>query len=187
MARVQAHVAPVTARVPTGIDRQPVSHVQWVDRDTLRANDYNPNRVAPPELDLLKRSILEDGWTQPIVIRDGGEIVDGFHRWLVSDDPEVRALTGGLVPVVPLRAEVDPVHQRMSTIRHNRARGTHAIARMADIVAELVEAGALTDAVARERLGMEAEEVHRLAERGDMRQRAGRDEVRFDPAWIPDW
>src|SRR5258708_4407167 len=82
-----------------GIISQPIGHVHWVKRSLLRANDYNPNHVAPPELALLKVSIMEDGWTQPIVIRKDYEIVDGFHRWTVSGDPEVSALTDGMVPV----------------------------------------------------------------------------------------
>jgi ParB-like chromosome segregation protein Spo0J len=72
-----------------GIDKQPVNQVQWIDRNELNANDYNPNYVAPPELELLKTSIKEDGWTQPIVILQDKTIVDGFHRWTVSADPEL--------------------------------------------------------------------------------------------------
>ena len=68
---------------------QPLNNIQWVDRETLKPNNYNPNKVAPPELKLLKVSILEDGWTQPIVINSDNTIVDGFHRWTVSDDKDV--------------------------------------------------------------------------------------------------
>ena len=116
---------------------QPVSSVEWTDPKTLRANFYNPNHVAPPELELLKLSILEDGWTQPIVAREDGEIVDGYHRfYLATHDREVAALTKGMVPVVRLtpRSNAD---QMMSTIRHNRARGTHGVLKMADIVRRL--------------------------------------------------
>lgn len=184
MAAVQDRPA---TQIAPGIENQPVASVEWVDRDTLHANDYNPNAVAPPEMKLLRQSILEDGWTQPIVIRDGGEIVDGFHRWTISGDKAVRALTDGKVPVVRLRDDVSPAHQRMSTIRHNRARGKHGVANMADIVAELVASGELDEAVARERLGMTAEEVRRLAKRGAMKEIGADPELRFDPAWIPDW
>jgi ParB-like chromosome segregation protein Spo0J len=160
----------------------PVSNVEWVDPATLTANDYNPNHVAPPELRLLRLSILEDGWTQPIVARPDGEIVDGFHRWqLGSTDPEVRDLTGGLVPVARLVPE-DAAHQRMSTIRHNRARGTHHVVKTADIVADLREQG-LDDETIMRRLQMDREEFGRLADRGDMRQHAGRPE--FTEAWKP--
>lgn len=168
-------------RAPTGTDEQPVSSVQWVERAALHANDYNPNRVAPPELRLLKLSILEDGWTQPIVARLDGEIVDGFHRWTVSEDPDVAALTGGLVPVVYLRA-VDASHQRMSTIRHNRARGEHHVLRMADLVADLIAAG-LDDEQIGTRLQMESVEVERLRARGSMIERGAAED--FGKAWVP--
>jgi len=97
------------------------------------------------------------------------EIVDGYHRWLVAADPKVAALTGGLVPVV-LLGETDEAHARMSTVRHNRARGTHAVLGMADIVAALLAAGMSEDEIGR-RLQMDDEEVDRLADRGEMVKR----------------
>lgn len=154
-------------------DAQPVSVVQWIDRDLLQANDWNPNHQAPPEHKLLRTSILENGWTQPIVARVQGdhfEIVDGFHRWKVSGVKDVAALTGGLVPVVVLPAETDDALARMATIRHNRARGTHGVLPMADIVADLLDRGIEQDEIGR-RLGMDPEEVDRLADRGVMVKR----------------
>jgi ParB-like chromosome segregation protein Spo0J len=145
-------------------DDQPISSVEWVDPTTLRANNYNPNHVAKPEMALLKQSIIEDGWTQPIVALPDGEIVDGFHRWTLGrTDKDVQALTGGVVPVV--RVTPDPAQQRMATIRHNRARGAHAVLKMADIVAELVELGCTPDEIEK-RVGMDSEEVRRLIFRG---------------------
>lgn len=174
------------------IDEQPVSHVQWVDRHRVQANSWNPNRVAPPELRLLKLSIVEDGWTQPIVVREPDEVdavlagnfevVDGFHRWTVSDDKEVFAMTEGMVPVVTLQ-HPDPAHRRMSTIRHNRARGTHHVLKMADIVATLSEELDLNADEIQRRLGMDDEEVRRLLERGKMTKRAAAGE--FTEAWRP--
>ena len=76
---------------------QPLNNIQWVDRSTLSPNGYNPNKVAPPELNLLKISIIEDGWTQPIVVNPDFTIVDGFHRWTVSGHEEIYSLTDGLV------------------------------------------------------------------------------------------
>lgn len=92
---------------PIGRLEQPIANVCWYPREILRANAWNPNHVAPPELKLLRTSILEDGWTQPIVVgptdeEDVFEVIDGFHRWLISDDPDVWRLTEGLVPVVVL-------------------------------------------------------------------------------------
>jgi ParB-like chromosome segregation protein Spo0J len=166
-----------------GVENMPVSAVEWVDPKTLRANNYNPNHVAPTEMELLKLSIMEDGWTQPIVARMDGEIVDGFHRFtLGSTDPDVQAMTSGLVPVVRLR-NVDPAHQMMSTIRHNRARGTHKVLRMADIVRSLAKEFNLGEAEIMERLGMEDEEVDRLLDASGMVVRGSRDE--FSKGWEP--
>jgi ParB-like chromosome segregation protein Spo0J len=162
-------------------DDQPVSHVLWVPRESLRGNDYNPNRVAPPELKLLKLSIVEDGWTQPIVRRPDDEIVDGYHRWLTAEDPHVAALTDGMVPVVTINP--DAAHQRLSTIRHNRARGTHHVLRMADIVNELANELDMPVDEVRVRLGMDKEEVTRLLERGSMIARASSENGEFGEAW----
>jgi ParB-like chromosome segregation protein Spo0J len=180
--RTAARMAAVAS--PVGVENQPVSHVRWVPVEDLSANDWNPNIQAPPELKLLKLSILENGWTQPIVSRvhDGGsrlEIVDGYHRSVVGRDPQVAAMTGGLVPVVDL-PETDDATARMSTVRHNRARGTHHVLKMADIVAALIGMGVDVAEVGR-RLGMDEEEVDRLADRGNMLKRAAAAE--FGNGW----
>src|SRR5581483_6794086 len=88
----------VVAGAPRDLAREPVSRVEWVHRDLLKPNHYNPNRVAPPELELLITSILEDGFTQPIVVLPDYTIVDGFHRYLVSGDLRLMQLYGGMVP-----------------------------------------------------------------------------------------
>jgi ParB-like chromosome segregation protein Spo0J len=163
-------------------DQQPVSRVQWVPRAKLRSNHYNPNSVAPPELDLLRLSILEDGWTQPIVVLPDFTIIDGFHRWTVSADPAIRAKTGGLVPVVVVNA--DPVHRMMSTIRHNRARGTHGVLRMAEIVRSMTESGLAAGEICK-RLGMEPEELERLLDRSGMTVRGTAGIDGFGRAWVP--
>lgn len=164
---------------------QPVSSVQWIHRTELTANDYNPNHVAPPELRLLETSILEDGWTQPIVCLPDKTIVDGFHRWTVSGRKKIYALTDGFVPVVFI--EVDPVHKKMSTIRHNRARGTHGVLPMAQIVQSMLEDGLSAEEIM-DRLGMDDEEVERLAARVGLPIKvAERGRTEFGKAWRPDF
>ena len=164
------------------VDDQPISTVEWVDPDTLRANGYNPNHVAPPEMRLLKLSIMENGWTQPIVAHPDGEIIDGFHRWtLALKDSAVRSLTGGLAPVVRVQDAGDEM-SRLATIRHNRARGNHFVGQMAEIVNELV-AGGMSTAEVEKRLGMDKEEVRRLIDRGDSLKRNAADD--FGTGWVP--
>lgn len=138
----------------------PVLKVKMVPLEKLVANDYNPNAVAPPEMKLLKLSIEEDGYTQPIVTfyneaEDEYIIVDGFHRYRCAKEYFNLAE----VPVTVINKTID---ERMaSTIRHNRARGTHAIRGMSDIVLSLSRGG-WSDADISKHLGMEAEEVIRL-------------------------
>ena len=163
-----------------GIENQPVGNVQWVDRTQLKANDYNPNHVAPPELELLITSIVEDGWTQPIVVLPDYTIVDGFHRFTVSGTPRLMEMTGGKVPVVMV--DFDKTHRMMSTIRHNRARGEHGVLHMANIVRTMYEEGTPTEEI-QKRLGMEDEEVDRLLDRSGMTIRGSADG--FGKAWVP--
>lgn len=167
-----------------GMDAQPVSVVRWVDRDELHANGYNPNRHATPELVLLAVSIIEDGWTQPLVARLDGEIVDGFHRWTVAGWPAIARMTDGQVPVVYLPDDVDVAQQMMSTVRHNRARGSHYVLSMADLLAQIVREHGVSEEEAGRRLGMEGEEVRRLLDRGDMLRR-GANPDGFNHGWAP--
>lgn len=169
------------------INKQPLSKVEWVNRDSIEPNDYNPNKQPPPEHRLLKVSILEDGWTQPIVVFDDGEggkpvIVDGEHRWRVSADTEIKKLTDGMVPVVRILGTRE--HRMMSTIRHNRARGEHHVLPMAEIVRALLENGITSEDV-QLLLQMEDEEVERLAERAGMPTIVTRTNENFGKGWVP--
>jgi ParB-like chromosome segregation protein Spo0J len=165
------------------ISHAPVSTIKWVPLGTLKPNDYNPNSVAPAELELLIVSIVEDGFTQPIVVLPDRTIVDGFHRYMVSSDPRIWAIYGGLVPIV--HVDVDPVHRRMSTIRHNRARGVHGVVPMASIVRAMLAEGVSVKDM-QDRLGMEDEEVARLADRAGMPERMrARGSTQFGQEWVP--
>lgn len=163
---------------------QPLDNIVWRDRDTLKPNGYNPNKVAGPEMRLLKISIMEDGWTQPIVVNEKLEIVDGFHRWTTSGDAEVRAMTGGMVPTVMVRLR-DGEHQMMSTIRHNRARGTHGVLSMAKIVQAMLEEG-MSQQEIMHRLQMEEEEVVRLAMRVGIPKSQIIQDNEFGKSWVPE-
>lgn len=122
---------------------EPVDFVRWVPLDQVRANDYNPNSVAPKEMELLRVSIMADGYTQPIVTNLGAdgvcEVIDGFHRNRVGKECEdVRSRVQGYLPVVQIKAErADKDNRMAATIRHNRARGKHRVEAMSDIVMEL--------------------------------------------------
>ena len=145
---------------------EPVDCVMWVRNDTVGANDYNPNSVAPPEMKLLEHSILNDGYTQPIVTwqkDDKNEVVDGFHRHRVGKESDpVRARVHGYLPIVRINSERLDKNDRMAaTIRHNRARGEHRVDSMADIVVELKRRFWSNEKIANE-LGMEPDEVLRL-------------------------
>jgi len=163
--------------------KQPLETLTWIERGKLIPNNYNPNSVAPTELKLLKTSIMEDGWTQPIVINPDFTIVYGFHRWTVSGDKEVSALTGGKVPVVTITPK-DKSQQQMATIRHNRARGTHAVLKMSEIVTEMVNSG-LTGEEIMQRLGMEREEVTRLLFRAGIPKSEVFKDMEFSKSWKP--
>lgn len=148
---------------------EPVDFVRWVKAEQVSANDYNPNSVAPPEMKLLEHSILEDGYTQPIVswLRADNvrEVVDGFHRNRVGRESEsVRTRIHGYLPVVTINGAREDKGDRMAaTIRHNRARGEHRVESMADIVVEL-KRRFWSDAKIATELGMEPDEVLRLTQ-----------------------
>ena len=143
----------------------PVYNIKRVPIDKIQANSYNPNHVAPPEMKLLYKSILEDGYTMPIVCyylkdEDKYEIVDGFHRYsTMLNHKDIYDREGGCLPVSVINK---PISDRMaSTIRHNRARGSHDIDLMTNIVADLVNSG-MSDAWILKNIGMDADELLRL-------------------------
>jgi ParB-like chromosome segregation protein Spo0J len=148
--------------------KEPVDFVKWVEAGTVTANDYNPNSVAPPEMELLRTSIEADGYTQPIVgNQEDGKIVvvDGFHRHRVGKEcKDIQARIQGYLPVVQIRSEQVDLEQRMaSTIRHNRARGKHKVEAMSEIVIELKKRNWSDEKIAKQ-LGMDADEVLRLCQ-----------------------
>lgn len=147
---------------------EPVDCVQWVKSDLIQANEYNPNSVAPPEMKLLEHSILEDGYTQPIVSyhrENLYEVVDGFHRNRVGKESvEVNKRIMGYLPLVIINQNRQDLTDRMaSTIRHNRARGKHKVEAMSDIVIELKRRNWSDEKIAKN-LGMDADEVLRLCQ-----------------------
>lgn len=164
----------------------PVDFVEWVKCENVRANDYNPNSVAPPEMKLLKLSIDEDGYTQPIVsdkvTKDDREVVDGFHRSRVGKEyKDVNKKLHGYLPLVTIKESQKGKQSRIAaTIRHNRARGTHAIKGMSAIVLELTNMNWSDDKIAKH-LGMDAEEVLKLKQATGLKQAFANHE--FSKSW----
>jgi ParB-like chromosome segregation protein Spo0J len=165
---------------------EPVDCVLWVRNDTVHANDYNPNSVAPPEMELLRKSISADGYTQPIVsmLEDGGtrEVIDGFHRNRVGKEcSDIQQRVHGYLPVVTIKEDREDKSDRMaSTIRHNRARGKHKIDSMSEIVIELKRRNWSDLKIATE-LGMDQDEVLRLTQISGLCEMFKDDE--FSQAW----
>lgn len=148
---------------------EPVDCVLWVKNNSVHANDYNPNSVAPPEMELLRLSISADGYTQPIVtmLENEGtrEVIDGFHRNRVGKEcNDIQKRVHGYLPVVTINENREEKGDRIaSTIRHNRARGKHKVTAMSDIVVDLKKRNWSDDKIAKE-LGMDADEVLRLCQ-----------------------
>lgn len=168
---------------------EPVDCVEWVKSDLVLANDYNPNSVAPPEMELLHTSIKEDGYTQPIVVykhNDIYEVVDGFHRNRVGKEFEdVRERIKGYLPVVVINKEVEDKGQRIaSTIRHNRARGKHKVDAMSEIVLELKKRNWSNKKIGK-KLGMEEDEILRLSQISGLAEMFSDKE--FSEAWECDF
>lgn len=148
--------------------KEPVDCVQWVKAENVKGNDYNPNFVPPPEMELLHTSIKEDGYTQPIVVweHDGiFEVVDGFHRNRVGKECiDIHNRIKGYLPVVVINDDKQERGDRIaSTIRHNRARGKHSVQGMSDIVLELKKRNWSDKRIA-EKLGMDADEILRFTQ-----------------------
>lgn len=163
---------------------EPITYVKWVKAENVDANEYNPNKVATPEMNLLYESINSDGYTQPIVAyqkdAERYEIVDGFHRNRVGK--EHKDIYKRLHGYLPLTIIDKPLDERMgSTIRHNRARGSHQIRSMSDIVIELSKEG-WTDEQICTKLGMDMDEVLRLKQISGLKEAFSNHE--FSKSWV---
>jgi len=150
----------------------PLSTLEWVDRKLLKPNDYNPNKVSRDNLELLTISIFSNGWTLPIVCRPDNTIIDGFHRWTVAGKDwgfipaghkqTLFELLGGLVPRVIVKHDNES-GAIYGTVTHNRARGTHLLEPMKNIVKRLLAQGKTIKDISKQ-LGMRPEEIYRLSD-----------------------
>lgn len=166
--------------------KSPVYNIISVPIEKIQPNTYNPNAVAPPEMKLLYDSIKEDGYTMPIVCcfdsdKDQYIIVDGFHRYrIMLDYKDIYEREKGMLPVSVINKTID---QRMaSTIRHNRARGSHDVDLMSNIVKELHELGR-SDSWISKHLGMDKDEILRLKQITGLAELFK--DVDFGKAWKP--
>lgn len=168
---------------------EPVDCVLWVKNNSVKANDYNPNSVAPPEMELLRLSISNDGYTQPIVSMDNNdgtrEVIDGFHRNRVGKECEdIQSRVHGYLPVVTIRESQKGQNDRVaSTIRHNRARGKHKVESMSDIVVDLKRRNWSDEKISKE-LGMDRDEVLRLTQISGLTEMF--QDKDFSMAWEPE-
>lgn len=169
--------------------REPVDCVIWVPKEEVRANDYNPNSVAPPEMKLLETSIEQDGYTQPIVswhTEGMYEVVDGFHRNRVGKEcPQITERVHGYLPLTIINQDREDRGDRMaSTVRHNRARGKHSVDSMSEMVVELKRRNRSDDWIAKN-LGMDKDEVLRLSQISGLTEMFSDSE--FSRAWDIDY
>ena len=166
--------------------KSPVYNVLAIPLEKVVPNTYNPNAVAPPEMRLLYESIKEDGYTMPVVCyhdkeKDQYVIVDGFHRYRVMlEHPDIYAREGGMLPVSVIDKPLD--HRMASTIRHNRARGSHNVDLMSNIVTELHDLGRSDNWIC-QHLGMDKDELLRLKQITGLA--ALFKDVKFSRAWEP--
>jgi hypothetical protein len=181
--------------IKDAISIQPVTNVLWVHREELNPNLYNPNQMAPPEMELLVESIIKDGWLFPICVlpkdvhiegltnnesKSSYTIIDGFHRYKTSGKPKVYAITEGYVPIV-FPTGTDHI---ATTVRMNRVKGTHTVLGMADIIEILLKQGKTLEYIMAE-YGMESEEVYRLANRKGIPKTDIITEGTWSRAWAP--
>lgn len=167
--------------------KSPVYKIKAIPIEKISPNDYNPNTVAPPEMKLLYDSIKDDGYTMPIVCyydkeNDKYIIVDGFHRYRVMlENSDIYDRENGLLPVSVINKELD--NRIASTIRHNRARGSHDVDLMSNIVKDLHELGRSNEWISKH-LGMDEEEILRLKQLTGLMSLFK--DVEYSKSWIPE-
>ena len=163
------------------MNNDPIDSIVWRDATELKANDYNPNMVFDQELKLLERSILSTGWVQPVLIDKDDNIIDGFHRWRLSQDsPRLRDRWKGQVPTAKL--DVGRHTAMFMTVRMNRAKGTHSAVQMRDMVRELIDTHHCDRAEVAAQIGGTLDEVDLLYQANIFKAK-GLDNYRYSQAW----
>lgn len=140
---------------------KPLRELQFIKRDLVKPNDYNPNKVLEKNLKLLTESILNNGFCFPVVLRPDNTLIDGYHRWLVSGREPLRSMLKGLIPVVYVNHSTK-ADDMAGTITLNRARGTHLLEPMENIVKQLLDEGLSVEEISK-KIGMSKEEIFRLS------------------------
>lgn len=168
------------------IKEMPISNVEWVDVEKLSANDYNPNVVFSKEMELLKFSLLTNGWIQPILVTQDYVIIDGFHRAsLAKADKEVAAMTDGKVPVVIM--QLTEPQRMLLTIRINRAKGSHIAVKMSDIIKALVNEHGMPVAEICKEIGATKDEIELLMMENVFKKHNVDKESKYSKAWVPNF
>lgn len=168
------------------INDMPISNVEWVDVNKLSANDYNPNVVFNKEMELLKFSILRQGWIQPILVTQDFVIIDGFHRASIAKvDEEVNKMTNGKVPVVIMNL-TEP-ERMLLTIRINRAKGSHVAIKMSDIIKSLVNDYAISVNDICKEIGATKNEIDLLMMENVFKKHNVDENSKYSNAWIPNF
>lgn len=168
------------------IKEMPISNVEWVDVSKLSANDYNPNVVYSKEMELLKLSILKNGWIQPILVTQDYVIIDGFHRAsLAKADKQVAAMTGGKVPCVVMN--LSEPERMLLTIRINRAKGSHIAIKMSDIIKTLVNEYGVPIAEICNQIGANKDEIDLLLMDSVFKKYDITKQSKYSNAWVPNY
>ncbi len=166
------------------IENMPISNIEWIDVDELNANDYNPNVVFTKEKELLKFSIIKNGWIQPILTTEENIIIDGFHRaTLAKTDKEVKKLTNSKVPVV--RMKLSEPERMLLTIRINRAKGSHIAVKMGDIIKKLINNYGISKKKIMEQIGATKDEIELLMLDNVFKKYEFNEESEYSKAWVP--
>jgi hypothetical protein len=169
--------------VPTGARRDPIESIEWVPAESLHANHWNPNRVFRAELTLLERSLLSTGWIQPLLANNNGTIIDGFHRWRLSQDSdEIFQRYKGYVPVA--RLDVPDDMAMAITVRINRAKGSHSAVSMSSLAHAIIHDHGWTREQLADEIGATLDEVDLLLQDDVFTKKRVKDWA-YAEAWYP--
>ena len=162
---------------------EPISKVVWVKAADLIANDYNPNIVFTAEMNLLKHSILINGWIQPILTTTEGIIIDGFHRnWLAKTDKDIMDKYKGMCPTVQF--DMSEPERMLLTVRINRAKGSHVAVKMHELVTRVVKEHNYSKEKVAKSIGATKEEVDLLLKQ-NVFKKLDTENHKYSVAWIP--
>jgi hypothetical protein len=158
--------------------------IHQVHFSTIKPSTWRANHILASDRTLLIQSMINYQWLSPILVqRSSMSIIDGFSRWVISQNQkEILLRDKGQVPVVLV--DIDDADAMIMHVRVNRSRGNLVPARTSELIQQLRSSGKYSDESLSLQMMMTHLEFYTLADGRAIKIKTLK-EHEYSKAWIP--